>query len=90
MGKEGIYLSHFLFTIVMATIPTTSKLSAVTSSESDKENRISHETDLNAENTEDEIHTNTSNWSITNRKKLQHMTDFHQEYQCVLEREPLF
>ena len=63
----------------MATIPTTSKLSAST----DEENRIGYETDLSAENTDDEIHTNTSTWSSADRKKLQHMTEFHQEYQCV-------
>ena len=37
----------------MATIPTTSKLSAST----DEENRLGYETDLSAENTDDEIHT---------------------------------
>ena len=74
------YLSkYFLFTIVMATIPTTSKLLAST----DEENRIGYETNLSAENTDDEIHTNTSTWSIADRKKLQHMREFHQEYQCV-------
>ena len=63
----------------MATIPTTSKLSAST----DEENRIGYETDLSAENTNDKIHTNTSTWSTADRKKLQHMVEFHQEYQCV-------
>ena len=55
MGKEDIYIGHFLFTIVMATIPTTSKLSAATSSESDNENRTDYETDLSAKNTDNEI-----------------------------------
>ena len=32
---------------------------------------------------EDEIHPNLSTWSPTKRKKLQHMTKFHEEYQCV-------
>ena len=63
----------------MATIPTTSKLSAST----DEDNRIGYETDLSAENTNDEIHTNTSTWSTADRKMLQHMTEFHQEYQHV-------
>ena len=40
MSRENIYLKYFLFTIVMATIPTTSKLSAST----DEENRIGYET----------------------------------------------
>ena len=61
----------------MATIPTTSKLSAST----DEENRIGYETNLTAENTDDEIHTDTSTWLTVD--KLQHMTKFHQEYQCV-------
>ena len=79
MSRENIYLKYFLFAIVMATIPTTSKLSAST----DEENRIGYETDLSAENTDDEFHTDTSTWSTADRKKLQHMTEFHQEYQHV-------
>ena len=67
----------------MATIPTTYKLSASTSSGTDEENRVGYQTDLSAENTNDEIHADTSSWSTADRKKLQHMTEFHQEYQCV-------
>ena len=67
----------------MATIPTTSKLSASASSGTDEENKIGYETNLSAENTNDEIHTDTSTWSTADKKKLQHMTEFHQEYQCV-------
>ena len=63
----------------MATIPITSNLSAST----DEENRIGYKTDLSAENTNDEIHTDTCTWSAADRKKLQHMTEFHQEYQHV-------
>ena len=59
MSREDIYLKYFLFTIVMATIPTTSKLSAST----DEENRIGYETDLSAENTDDKIHADTGTWS---------------------------
>ena len=40
-------------------------------------------TDLEEINTEDELATDTSNWSDKERKKLQHMTEFHQEYQRV-------
>ena len=58
---------------------TTSKLSAST----DEENRLGYETDLSAENTNDEIQTDTSTWSTADKKKLQHMTEFHQEYQCL-------
>ena len=63
----------------MATIPTTSKLSA----SADEENRTGNKTNLSAENTEDEIHTDTSAWSTADKKKLQHMTEFHKEYQHV-------
>ena len=77
MSRENIYLKYFLFTIVMATIPTTSKLSSST----DEENRIGYETNLSAENSDDKIHTDTSTWSTADKKKLQHVTEFHQEYQ---------
>ena len=63
----------------MGTIPTTSKISA----SADEEKRTDYETDLSAENTDDEIHTNISTWSTADKKKLQHMTKFHQEYHHV-------
>ena len=37
-------------------------------------------TDLE-ENTEDELATDTNTWSNKECKKLQHMTEFHEEYQ---------
>ena len=40
-------------------------------------------TDLEEINTEDELSTDISQWSDKERKKLQHMTEFHQEYQRV-------
>ena len=63
----------------MATIPTTSKITK----SANEENRTYYETDLSAKNTDDEIHADTSNWSPANKKKLQHMTEFHQEYQYI-------
>ena len=30
-----------------------------------------------------EIHTDTSNWTLAKRKKLQHKTEFHEEYQHI-------
>ena len=30
-------------------------------------------------NTEDEMHIETTNWTPAKRKKLQHMTEFHEE-----------
>ena len=40
-------------------------------------------TDLEEINTDDERATDISNWSDKESKKLQHMTEFHQEYQRV-------
>ena len=40
-------------------------------------------TDLEEINTDDERATDISKWSDNERKKLQHMTEFHQEYQKV-------
>ena len=54
----------------MATIPTTSKVSV----SADEENRTNYETDLCAENTDDEIYADTSTWATADKKKLQHMT----------------
>ena len=75
----AIYLKYFLFTIVMATIPITSQI--ITST--DEDNRTDSDTDLSVENNEDELHTDTSTWTPANKKKLQHMTEFHQEYQHI-------
>ena len=63
----------------MATIPTTPKIST----SADEENRTDYKTDLSAKNTDNEIHADTSTWSPADKKKLQHMTKFHQEYQHV-------
>ena len=41
-------------------------------------------TDLNIINTKDEMHIDTTNWTLGKRKKLQHMTEFHEEYQQIL------
>ena len=41
------------------------------------------ETDLSNIHTEDEEHIDTSTWSPAKRKKLQHMVECHEEYQCV-------
>ena len=70
----------------MTSIPTTSKQSIATvspSSRTDEEDEMGYETDLSTKNTDIEINTNTSNWSTTVKKKLQHMTEFHTEYQHV-------
>ena len=61
----------------MATIPTASQIASYV----DEENIT--DTDLSVENTEDELQANTSTCSPADQKKLQHMTEFHQEYQCI-------
>ena len=69
-------ISKFLlFNIVMATdliaspIPTS------------EESQTNSATDLSIINTEDEMHMDLSNWTPAKRKRLQHMTEFHEEYQ---------
>ena len=63
----------------MATIPTTSQITT----SADEDNRTDSETDLSTENTKDELNADTSTWTPANKKKLQHMTEFHEEYQCI-------
>ena len=63
----------------MATIPTTSQITT----SADKDNRTDSGTNLSTENTEDELNADTSTWTPADKKKLQHMTEFHEEYQCI-------
>ena len=63
----------------MATIPTTSQITT----SADEDNRTNSETNLSTTNTKDELNANTSTWTPANKKKLQHMTEFHKEYQCI-------
>ena len=61
----------------MATVPNTLPITTSEDSQNDSD------TDLSINNMEDEMHTNLSNWNLTERKRLQHMTEFHEEYQWV-------
>ena len=63
----------------MATVP----IALQTTTSTDEDNRTDSDTNLSAVDTEDELHTNISTWTPTERKKLQHMTEFHEEYQHV-------
>ena len=74
-----LILKYFLFTIVMATIPITLQITTST----DEDNRTDSDTNLSAVDTKDELHTDISTWTPADRKKLQHMTKFHEEYQHV-------
>ena len=49
----------------------------------DEDNRTDSDTNLSAVDTKDELHTDISTWTPAKRKKLQHMTEFHEEYQHV-------
>ena len=69
--------SNISYFIVMDTIPITLHVS--TSGDS----RTDSNTDLSIVDMEDEIHPDLSTWTPAERKKLQHMTEFHEEYQCV-------
>ena len=43
-------------------------------------------TDLSNIHTEEEEQIDTAEWMLAKHKKLQHMVEFHEEYQRVLER----
>ena len=67
--------SNIIFcSIAMATISNTSPITT----SKDSQNNL--ETDLN-DNTEDKMPTDTSNWTLAEKKRLQHMIEFHEEYQ---------
>ena len=69
-------LKYFLFHIVMATIPIALQITTST----DEDNRTDSDSNLSPVDTEDELHTDISTWTPAERKKLQHMTEFHEEY----------
>ena len=62
----------------MATTPYTSHILT-----SPLEDTQTSGTDLEEVNTKDEMKTDTSIWSEKEKKKLQHMAEFHEEYQRV-------
>ena len=63
----------------MATIPIALQITTTT----DEDNRTDSDTNLSAVDSKNELHTDTSTWTPADRKKVQHMTEFHEEYQCV-------
>ena len=63
----------------MATIPITTPIP--TSESTSKDTHTNLGTDLSNINTEDEMNTDVSKWTGAKRKKLQHMIEFHEEYQ---------
>ena len=63
----------------MTTVPLTTPLPTAESMSED--NQTNSGTNLSIINMEDEMNTDVSSWTEAERKKLQHMTEFHQEYQ---------
>ena len=55
----------------------------VSNPSSSEDNQSSLGTDLSIINTEDEKHIDTTNWTPAKWKKLQHMSEFHEEYQQI-------
>ena len=72
-------LKKFLFNIGMATIPIALQITTST----DEDNGTDSGTNLSAVDTKDELHSDISTWTPAERRKLQHMTEFHEEYQHV-------
>ena len=64
----------------MATIPNTTLIPTTPSTSEDTQ---TSGTDLEEINTKDEMNTDISKWSDKERKKWQHMKEFHEEYQKV-------
>ena len=63
----------------MATVPITTLLP--TSESMSEDNQTNSNTDLSNINMEDEMNTDVSSWTAVEKKKLQHMTEFCEEYQ---------
>ena len=63
----------------MATIPIATPIS--TSESTSEDSQTNSDTDLSNINMEDEMNTDVISWTVTERKKLQHMTEFHKENQ---------
>ena len=70
---------YLLSYLVMATIPNTPLIPTSPSSEDNH----TFGTDLEEINMEDEMNTDISKWTDKEEKKLQHMAEFHEEYERV-------
>ena len=74
---KSVYIECYRFcSIVIAAVPSMSSIMSDNS-------QNSSDTNLSLINTEDELHTDLSTWTSSERKKLQHVTTFHEEYQWV-------
>ena len=68
----------------MTTVPIDLQITTST----DEDNSTDSGTNLSAVDTEDKLHTDISTWTLPERKKLQNMTEFHEECQCILVKRP--
>ena len=67
--------------VVMDTIPITLHVST------SRDSRTNSDTVLSIVDTEDGIHPDLSTWTPAEKKKLQPMTEFHEEYQCIFSKQ---
>ena len=74
-----IFVETFIFHIIFCPIA----MAFVSNPSPSEDSQNSSGTDLNIINTEDEMHIDTTNWTPAKRKKLQHMTEFHEDYQQI-------
>ena len=68
---------------MVTSMPSTPKQFMATGSSSPlviEEDERGYETNLSPESTDIEVNQDTGNWSEREKKKLQHMTEFHAEY----------
>ena len=75
----NIFVETFIFHIIFCPIV----MAFVSNPSSSEDSQSSSGTDLNIINTEDEMYIDTTNWTPAKRKKLQHMTKFHEEYKKI-------
>ena len=73
------FIEMFIFHIMFCPIA----MAFVSNPSPSEDSQSSSETDLNINNTGDEMHIDTTNWTPAKRKKLQHMTKFHEDYQQI-------
>ena len=63
----------------MSTVPFTTPIP--TSESTSEDSQTNSDMDLSNINKKDEMNTDVSGWTVAEKKKLQHMTEFHEEYQ---------
>ena len=74
-----IFIAMFMFHINFYPIA----MAFVSNSSPSEDNQSSSGTDLSIIITEDEMCIDTTKWTPAKQKKLQHMTEFHEEYQWI-------